>query len=182
MIERRLGIARDELDRLPLRPLAAYEQPELFSEALDGAKRRLYVTSRDVDAEVTHGFVLRRLNERLDEGVEISIDTSVALSPDPKGDRGSFEPGVELWLSSRQKPRLTLGRRDDTHGDFYILIKDEDLAIVTNRPFLCGRARPAAFLPTVGVVSRRPEIVEAISRLAATGNAKISGASGTSRG
>lgn len=169
-IELRLHAARADLDSLPLRELAPYEQWELFSEALESAERRLYVSSADVTPDVAHVLVVRRLNERLDNRVEIRIDTTVPLSAEPRGTLGSFEPGVELWLGAQQKRNLTLGQRAEVHAGLYFLIKDDDLAIVTNRPFLCGRGRPLSFVPTVGVVTRRPEIVAEVAHLIGVGD------------
>ena len=169
IIEQRLHAARADLDGLPLRALAPYEQWELFIEGLESAERRLYISSADIAPDVAHALVLRYLNERLDDRVEVRIDMSVLVSAEPRWGRGSFEPGVELWLGARQKRNLTLGKRAEGHGSLYFLIKDDDLAIVTNRPFLCGRGRPLSFVPTVGVVTRCPEIVVDIARLAGVG-------------
>lgn len=163
--ERSFRAAQEALDALPLRPLAVYEQWELFGMALGKAKHRLYVSSSDVDGMIADGHAVRQLNERVDGGVEVRIDTSVVLGVEPKGAPGSFEPGVELWLASRQKRGLTLRQRPTMHHGLYFLIKDEDLAIVSNRPFLCGRDLPLCFVPTVGVVTRHPELVRSIARL-----------------
>lgn len=166
IVEQHLRAARRELDSVPLRGLAPYEQWELFDEALEDVERRLYISSADVDPSRAHVFFVRRLNEHLDNDVDVRIDTTVTLSAEPRGAPGSFEPGVELWLSARQKRRLTLGKRTEVHADLYFLIKDDDLAIATNRPFLCGRGRPLSFVPTVGVVTRCPEIVADIAKMA----------------
>ncbi|WP_102325900.1 hypothetical protein [Komagataeibacter saccharivorans] len=165
IVQLRLDEARAELDSLPLRELSPYEQWELFADALESAKRRLYLTSSDISADVTDAQVLRCLNERLDEDVEVRIDTSVPLTAEPKGKVGSFEPRVELWLTE-QRRNLTHVTRAKEHGSLYFLIKDDDLAIVTNRPFLCGRGRPLSFIPTVGVITRRSDMVSDIARLA----------------
>ncbi|QRM35135.1 hypothetical protein [Microvirga sp. VF16] len=164
VLDERLRAARERLDEFDIRPLAPYEQWDLFNEALNAARRRLLITSTDVDPDVTHGLVLRGLNERLDEGVEVRIETSVALSTNPKGKPGSFEPGVELWLTAQQKLRLNLAQR--APEDLFFLIKDDSLAVVSNRPFLSGRERPLSFIPTVGIVTRHPEVVAEIARLA----------------
>jgi hypothetical protein len=164
-VEQSLRAARADLDALPLRGLAPYEQGELLIEALESAKRRLYISSADIAPDRADGSVLRRLNERLNDRVDVRIDTSVPLSAEPKGARGSFELGVELWLGAQQRRNLTLGQRPEGHTSLYFLIKDEDLAIVTNRPFLGGRGRPLSFIPTVGIVTRRPEIVADIANL-----------------
>ncbi len=182
IVEHRLSAVRAELDALPLRELAPYEQAELFIEALENAKRRLYVSSTDVTPDMAHVLVLRRLNERLNDRVEVRIDTSVPLSAEPRGAPGSFEPGVELWLGAQQKRNLALGNRPEGHAGLYFLIKDDDLAIVTNRPFLCGRARPLSFVPTVGVVTRRPEIVADIAHLADVFDPRPPRSSGRQRG
>lgn len=172
MAQQRLDAARAELDSLPLRELAPYEQWELFTEALESAKRRLYVTSADISPDVTDARVFRCLNERLDDRVEVRIETSVPLSAAPRGEAGSFEPGVELWVIA-QRPNLTHGTRAEEHGSLYFLIKDDDLAIITNRPFLSGRGRPLSFIPTIGVVTRRPDMVFDIAQLAGIGADKL---------
>ncbi|CAI2931895.1 phospholipase D-like domain-containing protein [Aminobacter niigataensis] len=164
-VDARLRTANDSLNKFELRALTPYEQWELLSQALDEAEKRLYISSTNVDPNVTNRSVLRKMNDLLDEGVHIRIETNSALSAEPKEKVGSFEPGVELWLLA-QRSRLTLENRNLEVGEVFLLIKDADLAVVSNRPFLCSRERPLCFLPTVGIVSRNPMVVAEISRLA----------------
>lgn len=181
-VKQRLDAARADLDSLPLRGLAPYEQWELFVEALETAKRRLYVSSADITPDTAHALVLRRLNNRIDDRVDVRIDTSVPMSAEPRAAPGSFEPGVELWIGAQQKSNLTLGKRAEGHANLYFLVKDDDLAIVSNRPFLSGRGRPLSFVPTVGVVTRRPEIVADIAHLAGIEDPRAPRSNGRRRG
>jgi hypothetical protein len=66
-----LDSARTQLDNLPLRPLACYEQWELLNEALDGAGERLYISSADVAPFVAPQFVISRVLERVTAGVTV---------------------------------------------------------------------------------------------------------------
>jgi hypothetical protein len=164
-IEERLRQAQDKLDDLTLRPLAPYEQWELFAASLEMAEKRLFITSDTVDADVAQEVILRKINQRLREGVEIRIETSKEISAVPKGVAGSFEPGVDLWLSAQQRINLTLAvRAPETNGLFF-LVKDDDLAIVSNKPFLNKRDRPLSFMPTVGVITKNPQIISEIAKM-----------------
>tara|TARA_R110002020_G_scaffold25225_9_gene82138 strand:+ start:5513 stop:7024 length:1512 start_codon:yes stop_codon:yes gene_type:complete len=160
-----LDSARTQLDNLPLRPLACYEQWELLNEALDGANERLYISSADVDPHFAPRFVISRIRERVKGGATVQIDTTATLNATPRGEVGSFEPGLELWLTAQQQPQLSLGMRQEGIGDLFVLIKDRDLAVISNRPFLCARDKPLSFVPTIGVVTRNRDRVDEIAGL-----------------
>jgi hypothetical protein len=164
-IENRLTQAHQKLEEVELRPLAPYEHWELLHQALETARKRLVITSSDIDANIMHSLNLRRLDERLHAGVAIRIETSAIVGPETRGRTGSFEPSVELWLRGKQEPGLTLARRSQEVAGLYFLIKDADLAVISNRPFLSGREAPFGFIPTVGIVSQNLAIVAKIARL-----------------
>jgi hypothetical protein len=54
---------------------------------------------------------------------------------------------------------LRKARRDEV---LFYLIKDDDLAVISNRPFLGDRGRRPSFLCVSGVVSTQPLVVGAI--------------------
>jgi len=164
-VEERVQRASAELRSLRLRPLAPYEQWELFDEAIESAKRRLVITSADVDGDVFHSRLLRKLDALLDDGVEVRIETSRALTTDPRGAVGSFEPAIELFLRNQTKKGLTVKDRPTPDDSLFFLIKDDDLAVISSRPFLCGRGRKPSLMPVVGVVATDKEFVGEIARL-----------------
>ena len=51
-------------------------------------------------------------------------------------------------------------------GAFGLAVQDDELAVISNRPFLGEVSRRSGFICVDGVVTRRPELVEEIRRLA----------------
>jgi hypothetical protein len=164
-VEERLTRARTKLRDLELRSLAPYEQWELLNEALDTAETRLLITSDDIDPEIVTAFMLRKLDERLRADVEVRIETSIAVNAIPRRGPGSFEPGVELWLLCEQRARLSLVQPPNSRQDLFLLIKDQDLAVISNKPFLNARRQPLNFIPTVGVVSHHRSTVARVAEI-----------------
>jgi hypothetical protein len=66
---------------------------------------------------------------------------------------------VELWLRNQQQKRLTLAERSIQADNLYFLIRDNNLAIISNKPFLNRRKPVLSFVPTVGVVTHRAALV-----------------------
>jgi hypothetical protein len=165
-IEERLLGLRDRLDGVGLRSIAPYELQEMFNEALDKTQRRLLITSTTVDAWTADAGIIRRITDRLAEGVDIRIETSNELDVNPRGKVGAFEPAVQLWLESKQRVGLTLARRPEESEELFFLVKDDDLAIISDRPFLSGAGQKKCFTPCAAVVTRRPQQVREIASLA----------------
>ena len=165
-IEDHLRSLRGNLDALGLRSIAPYELPEMFNEALDSCRRRLLITSTTIDAQTCHAFVVRRLIDRLAEGVDIRIETSKELDVNPKGKRGAFEPAIQLWSESQLRVGLTLAQRPPELEELFFLIKDDDLAVISDRPLLNSDVRKKCFTPGAAVATRLPHQVRAIAVLA----------------
>lgn len=163
-VEQRLTELRLKLDRQGLRLGSPYELRELLSEALDKAERRLLITSRTVDAKAAPVGVIRKITDRLADGVNIRIETSLELNVNPKGKAGAFEPAVQLCIEAQQRVGFTLAHTPD-ENELFFLIKDDDLAIVSNRPFL-NEPRQKCFTPCAAVVTRLPQQVSEIASLA----------------
>jgi hypothetical protein len=162
-IEGRVIELRHKLNSLGLRRASPYELKELLNEALDNAERRLLITSRTVDAKAAPAHLIKKITDRLAEGVNIRIETSVELNVNPKGKAGAFEPAVQLWLEAQQRVGFTLAHRPN--DELFFLIKDDDLAIISNRPFL-NEARQKCFTPCAAVVTRLPLQVREMASVA----------------
>jgi hypothetical protein len=132
---------------------------------LDKAERRLLITSTTVDAQNASRSILKRITDRLAEGVNIRIETSVELEAKPSGKLGSFQPAVQLWLEAQQRANLTLASRHQPEDELFFLVKDDDLAVVSDRPFL-SHSRQKCFSPCVSLVSRLPQQVRQIAQIA----------------
>jgi DNA-binding MarR family transcriptional regulator len=165
-VEERLRVLRTKLDLLGLRNTAPYEMPEMFNEALDNCRRRLLITSTTIDAQACHAFVVRRIIDRLAEGVDIRIETSKELDVNPKGKRGAFEPTIQLWSESQMKVGLTLAQRVPEIDNVFFLIKDDDLAVISDRPYLNTDADKKCFIPGAALATRVKHQVMAIAGLA----------------
>jgi hypothetical protein len=150
----------------PLRPLveglsARARQTDGAARALAAAEERLLLARRAID-----DFDLRPLAcfEQLSERkLNLVIETAL----EPRADKvRSYDPFAEL--SGRAgRDRLVLRRRPD--DGLYFLIQDDDLAVISNRPFLGERSRRTGFMRVAGFVTRRKNLVARIRAIAEEG-------------
>ncbi len=163
--EERLATARHTLDSFEARSLACYEQTELLDLALKEARRSLIITSAGIQATVINGTRLRELDLLAAAGVQIEIESFLTPQTEPRsGDR--YDPLAEL---SKRQARGALSIRKGKQRDFFFLIQDDELAVVSSRPFLGEVSRRTGFLRVEGIVTRRPVFVEEIRRIALDG-------------
>ncbi len=157
----RLSAARRDLDAFELRPLACYEQSELLAEAIAGATRSLTITSAGLQPSMLTPHLMRDLDRLLTGRIPLHVASYLAPRTEPRG--GQYDPASELskW-SHKGRMQLTQTRR----GDFFFLIRDDDLAVVSNRPFLGDVARRSSFSRVDGLVTRHPPNVERIREMA----------------
>lgn len=154
-LEQRVQNARASLDAFGIRQLTPYEQYEYLTEALTSATTRLIITTDKVQPGIVDSLFIRILDRKLDEGVQVQIETTEQLEPIASGRVGLYAGDVELWLRANREKNLTL-TTSGTLRRLHFLIKDDDLALVSNRPFLSGRQRPLSFVPTFGVICTNP--------------------------
>jgi DNA-binding MarR family transcriptional regulator len=153
----KLSVAGHAIGSLAVRPMAPFEQNDLLEEALTNARRQLIVTSAGIWPHIVNGYMLRALDHLMSERVEIDIATCVAPQPEPRnGD--AYDPVAELTRRSRREALRLLQIRQCEH---YFLIQDDELAVVSNRPFLGDIARRVGFQRVQGLVVRsRPLVAE----------------------
>lgn len=158
----RVLIARHELDSLPLRPLACYEQDELLAEATEQARRALMITSAGLQPTVLTRHILREMDRLVGERASLCIGSFLKPQSKPRGG-DNYDPLAELTKRA-QRSGLTLLQIN--RSDFFFLVKDNDLAVVSNRPFFGGMVRRSGFQRIEGYVSRDRSMVEKIRLLA----------------
>jgi hypothetical protein len=160
--EERLQVARYKLNSFEVRPLACFEQTELLDEALVNARRSLIVTSAGLQSSILNGFRLRAIDILASAGTRVEIETILTPQQESRGgDR--FDPLAELTKRANQGV-LTL--RKGRQREFFCLVQDDELAVISNRPFLGEVARRSGFICVEGIVTRRAELVEEITRVA----------------
>lgn len=156
--QERLSIASHALQSMQVRPLACYEQDELLDEALTSARRSLVITSAGVQPLPVNGYFLRALDKLIEGGVDIRVETVLAPSIEARGG-DHYDPLAEL---SKRAARKQLVLEKAPRRQLFFLFQDEDLAVISNRPFLGEVSRRSGFLRVEGLVTRRPEYIRSI--------------------
>lgn len=160
--EERLQMARHALDSFEVRPLACYEQTELLDVALKDARKSLIITSAGIQPSIVNGVRLRDLDLLVAAGAQIEIESFLTPQLEPRGG-DHYDPLAEL---SKRAAKGALTIRKGQQRDFFFLVQDDDLAVVSSRPFLGEVARRTGFLRVEGIVTRRAAFVEEIRRIA----------------
>ncbi|BBD41454.1 hypothetical protein Amn_pd00070 (plasmid) [Aminobacter sp. Y103A] len=151
-------VAQHGIDALPVRTLAPYEQGELLEEALKTAASKLVVSTAGVQSVIVNGFMLRDVDSLISQQVDIEIYSMVAPQSEPR-QGNTYDPLSEL---TRRSVKGFLRLTQTKPKEIFFLLKDNDLAVVSNRPFLGEMVRRSGFRRVEGVVTRRPEYVDAI--------------------
>lgn len=159
----RLALVKHDLDAMKLRPLACFEQDELLFEATTNATRSLVVTSAGLQPTILTQHMMRDLDRLMGERVAVHVASFLKPQNEPRGG-DYYDPLAELTKRAR-KGRMQIFRSPRT--DFFFLIKDDDLAVISNRAFLGDIVRQSSFQRVEGIVTRHPPIVERIRELAA---------------
>jgi hypothetical protein len=159
--EKRLEVAKHELDAFEVRPLACYEQNELLDAALKAARKSLVITSAGIQPSIVNAARLREIDLLIGEGVQIEIESYLAPKTEPR-------------TSSRYDPLSEFARRGDKGGltirkgrtqDFFFLVQDDELAVISTRPFFGDVSRRTGFMRVQGLVTRKPAFVAEIKSI-----------------
>ncbi|QQO35337.1 hypothetical protein JJC00_06540 [Bradyrhizobium diazoefficiens] len=155
--EKRLETASREMDAFEVRPLACYEQTELLDTALKKARKSLVITSAGLQPHIVNPARLREIDLLIGEGVQIEVESYYAVPAEARSG-GKYDP---LWeLARRGAKGLTI--RKGVSQDFFFLVQDDELAVISTRPFFGEASRRTGFMRVQGLVTRKPEFVEEI--------------------
>ena len=152
----RVHDAEEGLRRFPARAISVFELPELIVRAMQGARSKLWFTSKGVDSSVIDGPFFNTIEQALQRSVAIEITIN--------GDAGRLRDGkvaAELEKLRIRHQNLTLSTEKE--GDFYHLICDDTFAVVTNRSLLGNAERVRTFQHVVGYLLQRRDLVGAFA-------------------
>ncbi|WP_439924385.1 hypothetical protein [Nitrobacter sp. JJSN] len=156
--EERLEVARHEIDAFEVRPLACFEQNELLDAALKSARKSLVITSAGIQPSIVNAARLREIDLLIGEGVQIEIESYLVPQTEPRKG-GRYDPLSEL---TRRTAKSGLSIRKGQTQDFFFLVQDDELAVISTRPFLGEVSRRMGFMRVQGLVTRKPAFVEEI--------------------
>jgi hypothetical protein len=158
----RVSLVEHELARLPLRTLACYEQHELLAEAIKNTAKSLIITSAGLQPTILSQHTLRDIDRLLSSRISIRIGTFLEPQREPRG-KTYFDPLAEL---TRRSARSSIDLIETRRSNFFFLVQDDQLAVVSSQPFFGDVVRRSGFSRVQGVVARKPAIVEQIRELA----------------
>jgi len=162
----RAALAKHVLNSYSIRPLACYEQQEILDEVLGNCQRSLLVTSAGLQASILNGFRLRELDERIANKVAVRVRTYLTPTDVPRGGQ-RYDPLTELTKRA-QNGAMQLDMMSQT--EFYYLIADEELAVISNRPFFGDASRRNGFTRVSGLVIRdRALVVDILAKAIGAG-------------
>lgn len=156
--QERLKTAKRDMDAFEVRPLACYEQTELLDVALKNARKSLVITSAGIQPHIVNSARLRELDLLIGEGVQIEIECYFTASGEARSS-GRYDP---LWELGRRSAKAGLTLRKSGKQDFFFLVQDDELAVISTRPFFGEASRKTGFMRVQGLVTRKPEFVEEI--------------------
>jgi len=158
----RLGVALEDLASFPIRPLASYEQNELLREAILHARGSLLITSAGLQSSILTQQMMRDI-EKLARG-KTSLKIASFLSPQSEARGGDHYDPLAAMTKLAQKTGMELVHT--ARSVFFFLVQDDELAVVSNRPFFGEMVRRSGFQRVEGYVSRDRTMVRTIREMA----------------
>ncbi|WP_107677847.1 MULTISPECIES: hypothetical protein [Agrobacterium] len=157
-IDRQIAATRAQLDAFPLRSVSPPEVTILLRDALEHTESELIFSIDTIKQEGMSRQIVGQLC-KLAERASVEIRANHPIDAMPIGEKGKFEPGVQLWSVASLNRRLTLSERGSELHGLSILVKDRRFAIIAagsilkpadRRPHL--RVRAAYVTSDVGII------------------------------
>jgi hypothetical protein len=163
--QKKLESTRSKLNGLGAYALAPYELEGLLWDAVQTAKSRLTITSSGLSRLTVNTIFLNHLDILLGRGVEVDITTKYA--PNAVGGKREDQFDPLRALSERLSRFRNLRMKTEAPKDFFFLFKDDEVAVISSKPFL-GEPTPrrTRFTCTVGVVAHDIDAISGIRRVA----------------
>lgn len=122
------------------------------------ARKSLVITSAGIQSFIVNPARLREINLLMGEGVQVEIESYLAVPTEPRIG-GKYDP---LWELARRAAKGGLTLRKGGKQDFFFLVQDDELAVISTRPFFGEASRRTGFMRLQGLVTRKPEFVQEI--------------------
>ncbi|WP_156408490.1 MULTISPECIES: hypothetical protein [unclassified Ensifer] len=157
-LDQQIITTKAKLDALPLRAISPPELGILIRDALEHTENELIISIDEVDHEGMSRQIVGRLG-KLAEHAVVEIKTNDPIDPVPIGERGKFEPGVQLWSLASLHRRLTLSERGSEFHGLSILIIDQKRAIIAAGPLFRSTERRPHLRVQTGYLTNDLDII-----------------------
>jgi len=157
-LDRQIVAMKAQLDALPLRAVSPLELGSLLRDVLDHTENELILSIDEVDQEGMSRQIVSQLG-KLVEHAAVEMKTNQPINPMPIGEKGKFEPGVQLWSLANLHRRLTLSERGSELHGLSILVKDRRLAIIAAGPIFKSADRRPHFRIQTAYVTNDLDII-----------------------
>ncbi|MBY5370961.1 hypothetical protein [Rhizobium leguminosarum] len=160
-LDRQISASTAQLDELPLRSMSPSELEFLFKDVLEHTESELIVSIDAVEHQGISRQVVSQLG-KLAERARVEIMTNDAINSIPTGEKGAFEPGVQLWTLANVNRRLALTERGSEFHGLSIVVADRKRAIIAAGPILKPAGPRPHFRVQAAYVTSDPDIVELV--------------------
>lgn len=164
----RATLATHTINSFAIRPLACFEQIEILDEVLSTCQRSLLITSGGLQPSILNGFRLRAIDELIAKRVNVRVRTYLTPTGDARANQ-RFDPLFEL---SKRATDGSIQLDMMSQSEFYFLVADEELAVISTRPFFGETSRRNGFTNVSGLVVRDRGLVSEIHAKAIGGGLK----------
>lgn len=160
-LDRQIAASSTQLSGLALRAVSPSELTVLMRDAFEHTENELVFSIDAVDQEGMTRQLVSQLGKLADRAV-VEIMTNTPIDPLPVGEKGKFEPGVQLWSMANVNRRLTLTQRGSELQGLSVVVRDHKLAIIGAGPLLTPVGRRPHFRVQTAYVTNDPGIVELV--------------------
>jgi hypothetical protein len=159
--DRQIAATSAQLSALPLRAVNPSELVTLLRDAFENTESELIFSIDAVDHESMSRQLVSQLG-KLAERAVVQIMTNEPIDSLPIGDKGKFEPGVQLWSMANVNRRLNLTQRGSESHGLSVVVKDHKLAIIGAGSFEKAVGRRPHFRVQTAYVTSDPGVVELV--------------------
>jgi DNA-binding PadR family transcriptional regulator len=167
-LDRQIVATKAQLDGLPLRSVSPSELRILIRDALEHTESELIFSIDAVEQEGMSRQVVGQLG-KLAERAAVEIRTNDPIDAMPIGEKGKFEPGVQLWSLANINRRLTLSERGSELHGLSIVVRDRKLAIIAAGPILELADRRPHFRVQTAYLTSDLDIIELVRQTLGNG-------------
>lgn len=158
-LDRQIVTMKAQLDALPLRAISPSDLGILLRDALEHTEREFILSIDTVEQETMSRQIVSQLG-KLAEHALVVIKTNHPIDPTRIGEKGKFEPGVQLWSLAHLHRQLTLSERGSELHGLSIFVKDRRLAIIAAGPILKSLDRQPHLCVQTAYVTSDIDIIE----------------------
>lgn len=171
-LDRQVAASTAQLDGITLRSISPSELGSLFRDVLEHTESELLFSIDAIEQEGMTRQVVSQL-EKLAERASVEISTNDPIGPMPIGEKGKFEPAVQLWALANLNRRLTLAQRGSELRGLSVVVSDRRMAIIATGPVVRQIDRRPHFRIHSAYVTNDPHIVQFVRQKLGNGGPAV---------